>query len=385
LPRTQTVKMKFSTYAMISITALPAVSAGKHVRTKVVAREVQELEDTRVSFVMGMDSHGHGKAVTDQMECLHDLIDHGLTDHQIRWIYSNYSEEQLVASGWDASALENSDGDDSTHKWSEIDRNCPDEEILISAVADTYNIHDMTFERFFLEKVTGTEDHREDIFLCADMNDCAEYVEANPLAITFFSRTLWEEEHSDDTHPVGMLNDEMQFDVGLLNTDPCIQKLASEGMSDDTLRWVYSNYDESQLLASGWDSSSILNSDSDDSTHLWSEIDPECPAEEIALSALTDEDWRHDYVFNKIFLEKATGTEDHRESVFLCPVEDECAEFVEGNPFGITFFTKARWSEEHSDDLLPVRTKFLPFFIDFMYAQGVDASMNDFNPGYGRK
>merc|ERR1712194_443327 len=299
---------------------------GKHVRRKVVAREVQELEDTRVSFVMGMDSHGHGKAVTDQMECLHDLIDHGLTDHQIRWIYSNYSEEQLVASGWDASALENSDGDDSTHKWSEIDGNCPDEEILISAVADTYNIHDMTFERFFLEK-----------------------------------------EHSDDTHPVGMLNDEMQFDVGLLNTDPCIQKLASEGMSDDTLRWVYSNYDESQLLASGWDSSSILNSDGDDSTHLWSEIDPECPAEEIALSALTDEDWRHDYVFDKIFLEKATGTEDHRESVFLCPVEDECAEFVEGNPFGITFFTKARWSEEHSDDLLPVSTKFLPFYIDFIY------------------
>merc|ERR1712194_392039 len=121
----------------------------------------------------------------------------------------------------------------------------------------------------------------------------------------FFSRALWEEEHSDDTHPVGMLNDEMQFNVGLLNTDPCIQKLASEGMSDDTLRWVYS--------------SSILNSDGDDSTHLWSEIDPECPAEEITLSALTDEDWRHDYVFNKIFLEKATGTEDHRESVFLCP------------------------------------------------------------------
>lgn len=330
-----------------------------------VSREVQELEDTRVSFIVGQESDG----------CVQDLIDHGLTDHQIRWIYSNYSEEQLVASGWDASALENSDGDDSTHKWSEIDANCPDEEILISAVADTYNIHDMTFERFFLEKLTGTEDHREDIFLCPDMKDCAEYMEANPLAITFFSRALFEEEHSDDTiesfyhdnHPVGMLNDEMNFVVGLLNTDPCIQKLASEGMSDDTLRWVYSNYDESQLLASGWDSNSILNSDGDDSTHLWSEIDPECPAEEIALSALTDEDWRHDYVFNKIFVEKATGTEDHRDSVFLCPVEDECAEFVEGNPFGITFFTKARWAEEHSVDILPVSTKFLPSFIDFMY------------------
>ena len=91
-----------------------------------MSREVQELEDTRVSFVVGQESDG----------CVQDLIDHGITDHQMRWIYSNYSEEQLVASGWDASALENSDGDDSAHKWSEIDANCPDEDILISAVAD---------------------------------------------------------------------------------------------------------------------------------------------------------------------------------------------------------------------------------------------------------
>merc|ERR1711862_808926 len=124
-------------------------------------------------------------------------------------------------------------------------------------------------------------------------NDCAEYVEENPMAITFFSRSLWEEEHSDDTHPVGMLNDEMNFVVNLLDADPCIQ-----------------------------------NSDGDDSTHLWSEIDPECPAEEISLSALTDEDWRHDYVFGAIFKEKETGTEDHRDEIFLCPEEDECAEFV---------------------------------------------------------
>merc|ERR1711982_165941 len=185
-----------------------------------------------------------------------------------------------------------------------------------------------------------------------------EYVEENPMAITFFSRSLWEEEHSDDTHPVGMLNDEINFVVNLLDADPCIQKLASEGMSYDTLRWVYSNYDEAQLTASGWDPTSILNSDGDDSTHLWSEIDPECPAEEISLSALTE--------------------------------EDECAEFVEGNPFGITFFTKARWEEEHSEDTLPVSTKFLPFYIDFLYPEpeaegGDDDDKSVVNPGYGRK
>lgn len=189
------------------------------------------------------------------------------------------------------------------------------------------------------------------------------------MAITFFSTSLWEEEHSDDTHPVGMVNDEMNFVVGLFDTDPCIQKLASAGMSIDTLRWVYSNYDEAQLVASGWNSSSILNSDGDDSTHLWSEIDPECPEEEIALSALTDEDWRHDFVFGKIFAEKDTGTEDHREAIFLCPKEDQCAEFVEMDPHGITFFTKGRWEEKHSEDTLPVSTELLPFYIDFIYPE----------------
>merc|ERR1712194_999124 len=319
----------------------------------------EEEVDTRVTFAVGRESSFDS--------CLTELIDKGFTDDQIRWIYSNYDEAQLVASGWDASSIANSDGDDSTHLWSELDVSCPEEEILISAIADTYDIHDLTFERFLKEKETG-EDHRDAIFLCDVMDDCADYVVENPTAITFFSRAeRFESGRNKDTQAVALADDQMTFVVGLLETDPCIQKLANDGMSHDTLRWIYSLYTEEQLLASGWDSKSIPNSDGDDSTHLWSEIDPDCPAEEIALSALTDENYLHDYVFDKIFLEKATGTEDHRESVFLCPVEDECAEFVEGNPFGITFFTKARWSEEHSDDLLPVRTKFLPFFIDFIY------------------
>jgi len=348
--------MKFSTYATLALAALPAVVASQNHLRKM---QDEDEPDTRTTFLVGLENID---------PCVHELVENGLTDDELRWIYSNYDEAQLIGSGWDATALANSDGDDGTHLWSELDANCPAEEIMISAIADTYDIHDLTFNRIFKEKETGTEDHRDSIKLCAEVDECAEFVEENPTAITFIYTSRYEEAHTDDTHPVGMKNDEMNFVVGLLNTDPCIQALATNGMSDHTLRWVYSLYSEEQLLATGWDPSSVPNSDGDDSTHLWSEIDPNCPAAEIALSALTDEDWRHDYVFNRVFLDKETGTEDHRESVFLCPVEDECAEFVEGNEHGITFFTKHRWAEEHSDDTLPVKDLFVPEYIDFMTA-----------------
>jgi ABC-type phosphate transport system substrate-binding protein len=49
----------------------------------------------------------------------------GLTIDQLRWIYSNYTRAQLIASKWSASALANSDSNDNTHLWSEINAACP--------------------------------------------------------------------------------------------------------------------------------------------------------------------------------------------------------------------------------------------------------------------
>lgn len=56
----------------------------------------------------------------------------GLTLNQLRWIFSSYTSTSLIASGWDASALANSDGDDTTHLWSELSADCPAVEIKIS-------------------------------------------------------------------------------------------------------------------------------------------------------------------------------------------------------------------------------------------------------------
>lgn len=48
----------------------------------------------------------------------------------------------------------------------------------------------------------------------------------------------------------------------------CLQILG--GLSIDQLRWIYSNYSDTELLETGWDALSLKNSDNDPATHLWS-------------------------------------------------------------------------------------------------------------------
>ena len=52
-------------------------------------------------------------------------------DH-LRWIFSSYTYDQLIASGWDISSLPNFDGLDDTHLWSELNSACADTEIDIA-------------------------------------------------------------------------------------------------------------------------------------------------------------------------------------------------------------------------------------------------------------
>ncbi len=66
-----------------------------------------------------------------------------------------------------------------------------------------------------------------------------------------------------------------------LTTAGCIQKLGC--LSKDILRWIYSNYTVSQLLANGW-TNVIPNSDNNDTTHLWSELDSACSNTEIKIT-----------------------------------------------------------------------------------------------------
>jgi len=56
----------------------------------------------------------------------------GLTHDQLRWMYSSYSDRELVETGWDSTSLKNSDGSSETHLWSELDPRCEPVEIRLS-------------------------------------------------------------------------------------------------------------------------------------------------------------------------------------------------------------------------------------------------------------
>jgi ABC-type phosphate transport system substrate-binding protein len=62
------------------------------------------------------------------------ITENGLKIAIIRWIFSNWTEAQLIADGWNSSALANSDGNDNTHLWSEIDDTLPKVEIKLASL-----------------------------------------------------------------------------------------------------------------------------------------------------------------------------------------------------------------------------------------------------------
>jgi ABC-type phosphate transport system substrate-binding protein len=63
---------------------------------------------------------------------------------QLRWMWSSYSDEELIATGWNPASLKNNDFDSSTHKWNEFDERCPDEEIELVGE----KVNDGTFTSF---------------------------------------------------------------------------------------------------------------------------------------------------------------------------------------------------------------------------------------------
>lgn len=56
----------------------------------------------------------------------------GLTIDQVRWIFSSYTVAKLTSTGWDPTSLKNSDNNDTTHLWSELDAGCRATEIKIA-------------------------------------------------------------------------------------------------------------------------------------------------------------------------------------------------------------------------------------------------------------
>lgn len=90
-----------------------------------------DMERSVIQIPVAVDGVVMGVGKTGvAFECIQQMG--GLTTDQLRWIYSSYSDEELVATGWNPSSIPNSDGDSSTHLWSELHHGCPQVEIFLS-------------------------------------------------------------------------------------------------------------------------------------------------------------------------------------------------------------------------------------------------------------
>ena len=80
-----------------------------------------------------------------------------LTFNQLRWIFSSYTDSQLTGSGWPASALAKSDGNTSTHFFSELSASCPKREIRLTGPTSMFGTYDYFLETILTDSASGPE------------------------------------------------------------------------------------------------------------------------------------------------------------------------------------------------------------------------------------
>ncbi len=131
-------------------------------------------------------------------ECIASLPGgNGLTVPQLRWIFSNYTMKQLLATGLPTNAVPKSDGNDNTHLWSELGgSNCPATEIKISGppgFSETFVFVSQSIladiahgETIAMNRVTGYFNNPND-----NTANLVLHLQANTDAIGFFGSVYY--------------------------------------------------------------------------------------------------------------------------------------------------------------------------------------------------
>ena len=162
----------------------------------------------------------------------------GLTIDQLRWIYSSYTMAELMSTGWDAASLPNSDGDDSTHLWSELDSSCAAEEILISGADSESGTYEYFSETIFPDLDNGeTFDLNRPRFFSyfnsEEDEDVEEYVENNDNAIGYFGYAYF------DSNRDKLVAAAIQNDMGMF-IEPSAESVGS-GTYNPLARRIFMN------------------------------------------------------------------------------------------------------------------------------------------------
>ena len=114
----------------------------------------------------------------------------GLTVDQLRWIFSAETAAEMTAAGIDVSAaVPNSDGDDTTHKWSELSSDCPDAAINLAYPDADSGTYEYFFEAALHEAEQGFRAGEQS----ADDNVIVSALTGDETAIGYFGYAYYQE------------------------------------------------------------------------------------------------------------------------------------------------------------------------------------------------
>lgn len=122
----------------------------------------------------------------------------GLTPDQLRWIYSSYTIAELRATDWNASSVPNSDGDDDTHLWSELNATCPAAEIKLAGPDSSSTSYEYFLGTVLSDSTNGEAfGEREDgYFNSTDVSEIVEYLQSDETVIAFISLASFVEDNT---------------------------------------------------------------------------------------------------------------------------------------------------------------------------------------------
>jgi len=123
----------------------------------------------------------------DAADCIAKMKKDGLSLDQLRWMFSSYTEEELIADGWNPESI-TSDGDDSTHLWSELNKKCLAHPIVIASP----NAASGTYEFFTDVVITGEgETLRYDFIAEGGDGEVLDYIAEDEDAVGFVGYPLF--------------------------------------------------------------------------------------------------------------------------------------------------------------------------------------------------
>jgi phosphate transport system substrate-binding protein len=129
----------------------------------------------------------------------------GLSVAQLRWMFSAETSTELAAAGLDmSSVIPNSDDDDATHKWSELDAGCADSEIVLAYPDAASGTYEYFFEAILDEAEAGFRSGTQS----ADDNVLVNTLTGDEAAIGYFGFAYYAENQAT-LYAAPVVNDHM--------------------------------------------------------------------------------------------------------------------------------------------------------------------------------